>query len=121
MRATPPDWAERYFVPAGANRVRVRDDVKAWVTFGQHNLTDEAAGQLVPRTDVVFCRNVMIYFDQAARRRVLRVIRDRLCPGGYLLLGHAENLLSLGADFELVHLKGDLVYRRPDLPHGEAR
>ncbi|WP_199732790.1 MULTISPECIES: protein-glutamate O-methyltransferase CheR [Corallococcus] len=121
LRATPPDLLERFFVPAGVNRVRVRDDVRAWVSFGHHNLADEATSQLVPRTDVVFCRNVMIYFDQAMRRRVLGVIRDRLCPGGYLLLGHAENLLSLGADFELVHLKGDLVYRRPELPNGEGR
>jgi chemotaxis protein methyltransferase CheR len=116
LRATSADLLERFFVPAGNNRVRVRDEVRSWVSFGHHNLLDETGSQLVPRMDVVFCRNVMIYFDQAARRRVLRIVRDRLVPGGYLLLGHSENLLNLGADFELVHLRGDLVYRRPELP-----
>ncbi|RJS15236.1 protein-glutamate O-methyltransferase CheR [Corallococcus sp. H22C18031201] len=121
LRATAPELLERYFVPLPGNRVRVRDDVRAWVSFGHQNLLDEASSQLVARMDVVFCRNVMIYFDQSARRRVLRIIRDRLNPGGYLLLGHSENLLNLGADFELVHLRGDLVYRKPELPGGEGR
>ena len=124
LRATSADLLERFFVPVGNNRVRVRDEVRTWVSFGHHNLLDETGSQLVPRMDVVFCRNVMIYFDQAARRRVLRIVRDRLVPGGYLLLGHSENLLNLGADFELVHLRGDLVYRRPELPGpagGESR
>ncbi|MBJ6765126.1 protein-glutamate O-methyltransferase CheR [Myxococcaceae bacterium JPH2] len=121
LRATAPEMLERYFVPLPGNRVRVRDDVRAWVSFGHQNLLDEASSHLVARMDVVFCRNVMIYFDQSARRRVLRIIRDRLNPGGYLLLGHSENLLNLGADFELVHLRGDLVYRKPELPGGEVR
>jgi chemotaxis protein methyltransferase CheR len=115
LRATSPELLERFFVPLGSNKVRVRDEVRAWVSFGHQNLLDEAGSQLVPRMDVVFCRNVMIYFDQPARRRVLKNIRDRLVPGGFLLLGHSENLLNLGADFELVHLRGDLVYRRPEL------
>ncbi|NVJ26991.1 protein-glutamate O-methyltransferase CheR [Myxococcus sp. AM011] len=121
LRATSADLLERFFVPAGKAKVRVRDDVRAMVSFGHHNLLDEAGSQLVMKMDAVFCRNVMIYFDQSARRRVLRILRDRLVPGGYLLLGHSENLLNLGADFELVHLRGDLVYRRPELTGGEAR
>jgi chemotaxis protein methyltransferase CheR len=124
LRATSPEQLERFFVPAANNKVRVRDEVRAWVSFGHQNLLDEAGSQLVPRMDVVFCRNVMIYFDLPARRRVLKIIRDRLVPGGFLLLGHSENLLNLGADFELVHLRGDLVYRRPELPGvggGEGR
>jgi len=121
LRATSADLLERFFVPAGNAKVRVRDDVRSMVSFGHHNLLDEAGSQLVMKMDAVFCRNVMIYFDQSARRRVLRILRDRLVPGGYLLLGHSENLLNLGADFELVHLRGDLVYRRPELAGGEAR
>jgi chemotaxis protein methyltransferase CheR len=70
--------------------------------------------------DAVFCRNVMIYFDTPARQRVLRLIYDKLVPGGYLLLGHSENLINLSADFELVHLRGDLVYRKPDPTGGNG-
>jgi chemotaxis protein methyltransferase CheR len=114
LRATSPERIARYFAQVGPNRVRVRDDVRAWVTFGHHNLQDAETHLLVPRMDAVFCRNVLIYFDAPARQRVLRLIYDRLVPGGYLLLGHSENLINLSADFELVHLRGDLVYRKPE-------
>lgn len=115
LRVTPPEMVSRFFVQIGSNKVRVQDDVRAWVSFGQLNLLDTEACQLVPRMDAVFCRNVMIYFDLPARRRVLQSFSERLVPGGYLLLGHSENLLNLGADFELVHLRGDMVYRKPEL------
>jgi chemotaxis protein methyltransferase CheR len=113
MRATPPEALRRYFEPAGA-RHRVRPEVRAHVSFGHLNLLDAEMAQLVPRSDVVFCRNVFIYFDDPARKRVLKVFYDKLFEGGYLLLGHSESLITLSADFELVHLKNDLVYRRPE-------
>ena len=115
LRATSPQLVSRFFISMGASKVRVKDDVRAWVTFSQLNLLDNEACQHVPKMDAVFCRNVMIYFDIPARRRVLQVFHDRLVPGGYLMLGHSENLLNLGADFELVHLQGDLAYRKPPL------
>jgi chemotaxis protein methyltransferase CheR len=117
MRAIPPEALQRFFVPVGS-RFRVREDVRAWVSFGQLNLLEPGAAQLLPPVDVVLCRNVMIYFDPAARKQVLRVFHDKLTPGGYLLLGHSENLLNLSADFELVHLRTDLVYRRPEAASG---
>jgi chemotaxis protein methyltransferase CheR len=55
----------------------------------------------------------MIYFDEAARKIVLRNLFKRLRPGGYLLLGHSESLLNVSTEFEIVSLKNDLVYRRP--------
>lgn len=116
LRTTPPEMVQRFFVPLAGNKVQVRDEVRSWVSFGHLNLLDEESYQLVPRMDVIFCRNVMIYFDLPARRRLLRIFNERLVPGGYLMLGHSENLLNLGADFELVHLSGDLAYRRPMLP-----
>jgi chemotaxis protein methyltransferase CheR len=112
LRATPQTYVDRYFEPVG-NRVRVREEVRALVSFGHLNLVDPGLSLLVPRADVVFCRNVLIYFDLAARKRVLRLLYEKLHEGGYLLLGHAENLIHLSADFELVHLEHDLVYRRP--------
>src|SRR5689334_507548 len=113
LRAAPPDQVARYLEPAGA-RMRVRRDIRAMVSFGQLNLLDAETAELVPRVDVIFCRNVMIYFDVTARRRVLKIFYDRLVDGGYLLVGHSESLINLSADFELVHLRHDLVYRRPD-------
>jgi chemotaxis protein methyltransferase CheR len=62
---------------------------------------------------VILCRNVLLYFDPAARRRVLRHLHACLAEGGWLLLGHAESLLQLSADFELVRLERELVFRKP--------
>jgi chemotaxis protein methyltransferase CheR len=71
---------------------------------------------LLGRVDVVFCRNMLIYFDAQSRRKVIDLFHERLFPGGVLLLGHSESLLNVTTAFELLHLKGDLVYRKPDSP-----
>ncbi|BDG05890.1 CheR family methyltransferase [Anaeromyxobacter oryzae] len=110
----------RWFQLRGGKWV-VDDAVRRSVRFHRENLLDPGALATVPGVDVVFCRNVMIYFDLAARRRVLRRFHERLRPGGWLLLGHSESLLNVTADFEIVHLESDLVYRRPaTLPAGEG-
>jgi chemotaxis protein methyltransferase CheR len=54
-----------------------------------------------------------MYFDVAARRRVVATFHRKLVKGGYLLLGHSESLLNLTTAFELVHLRRDMVYRKP--------
>ncbi|HUL59680.1 MAG TPA: protein-glutamate O-methyltransferase CheR [Anaeromyxobacteraceae bacterium] len=87
--------------------------IRASVRLFQANLLDEGALAAVGRLDVVFCRNVMIYFDLEARRRVLRRFHERMRDGAWLLLGHSESLLNVTADFEIVHLRHDLVYRKP--------
>jgi chemotaxis protein methyltransferase CheR len=70
--------------------------------------------------DVILCRNVLMYFETSTRRRVVASFADRLQPGGYLLLGHAESLIQLSSVFELRHLRGDMVYRKP-LPGSELQ
>lgn len=112
LRATTPEQKAQFFEPLDAGRVRVLDTYREPVRFGQLNLLDTTAASLLPRFDVIFCRNVLIYFDQATRRRVVELFYERLAQGGYLLLGHSENLLQLSTRFELVQLEGDLVYRR---------
>ncbi|MFN7132192.1 MAG: CheR family methyltransferase [Myxococcales bacterium] len=112
FRQTPPEMLQRYFVNEGG-RYAVADTLRGMVTFGHVNLLDESMFNVVGRMDVIFCRNVMIYFDLAARRRVLKHLHARLNEGGYLLLGHSESLINVTADFELVHLKNDLIYRKP--------
>ena len=87
--------------------------VRRLVRFTAANLLDDRGLASVGRVDVVFCRNVMIYFDLSARKQALRRLHEQLRPGGWLLLGHSESLINVSADFELVHLTDDLVYRRP--------
>jgi chemotaxis protein methyltransferase CheR len=77
------------------------------------NLLDDERARMVGRVDAIFCRNVLIYLDTHARKRVIDVFLDRLYPGGVLLLGHSESLLNVSTAFELLHLKEDLLYRKP--------
>jgi chemotaxis protein methyltransferase CheR len=103
---------EKYFVEQLAGS-QVVDPVRRLCHFGQLNLLERHAAASVGRVDVIFCRNVLIYFDPASRKRVIDMLYERLVPGGYLLLGHSESLLNVSNAFELVHLKEDLVYRKP--------
>ena len=112
FRQTPPELRRRYFVerPDG---VHVSDELRALCNFGQLNLVNPERAAVLGRLPVIFCRNVPIYFDNAARRRVIEMFYERLLPGGFLLLGHSESLLNVSTAFELVHLTEDLVYRKP--------
>lgn len=118
FRVTPDALRRRYFDerPDGAYLV---DEVRRLCHFGQLNLLDAEWARTVGRVDAVFCRNVLIYFDERSKRRVIDMLYERLVPGGYLLLGHSESLLHVSTAFELVHLKEDLVYRKP-LPSGRG-
>ena len=107
----------RYFDDTAEGR-SVRPEVRAMCHFGHLNLLEHGRTAIVGAVDVIFCRNVLIYFDPESRAQVVRTFFDRLVPGGYLLLGHSESLLRTTTDFELVHLRTDMVYRRPI--HSEA-
>jgi chemotaxis protein methyltransferase CheR len=122
FRTTTPEAKEKWFTPApgreepsdsGHVLYAVAPQVRALCHFGQLNLLDEERTHLVGRCDVIFCRNVVIYFDAPARRNVIDMFYERLVPDGVLLLGHAESLLNVSTAFELLHLKEDLVYRKP--------
>jgi chemotaxis protein methyltransferase CheR len=112
FRAVPPGFIETYFRQTGEG-AQVVEEIRRLCHFGQLNLLDAARVPFVGRVDVVFCRNVLIYFDADSRRRVIEAFYERLLPGGYLLLGHSESLLNVTTAFELVHLSDDLVYRKP--------
>ncbi len=117
FRTTSEESKRAWFQRAGGTgeSFGVAPEVRALCHFGQMNLLDEERTHLVGRCDVIFCRNVLIYFDGASRKRVIEMFHDRLVAGGVLLLGHAESLLNVSTAFELLHLSEDLVYRKPML------
>jgi chemotaxis protein methyltransferase CheR len=90
------------------------DQVRRMVTFRQLNLADSFAE--LPRFDIVFLRNVLIYFDAATRTDVLRRVRAAMAPDGYLVLGGAETILGLDDGFQRVRVGPATAYR----PHGAA-
>lgn len=110
---TPEADAIRPWFRQEGSRWHVTDAIRRLASFGHLNLLDDASAGLVGTVDAIFCRNVMIYFDLLARKRVVGTFHQKLRDGGFLLLGHSESLLRVTADFELVHLRNDLVYRKP--------
>jgi len=112
FRATDPALRERYFTKEADNSWKISDDIRNRISFGRLNLYDEPRVSLLGHLDVVFCRNVIIYFDDASKKVVVANFYNRLVEGGYLLLGHSESLISLSTQFKLRHLKNDMVYQK---------
>jgi chemotaxis protein methyltransferase CheR len=112
FREADESTRQRYFTQKDG-LTRISDSIKRHVDFVHMNLLDLSKVALLGEMDVILCRNVIIYFDLETKKRVLKTFRDKLRPGGYLLLGHSESLNNVTADFELKHLSRDLVYRRP--------
>lgn len=112
FRATEDSQRDRYFEKQGRT-YRLRDTIRNRVTFGHLNLMDGGGLALIGQVDLIFCRNVMIYFDPDSRRRLIDTFHKKLRPGGILMLGHSESLINESTAFELLPLKHDIVYRKP--------
>ena len=112
FRTTEPYYIKKYFTEEDG-AFQIKDDVKKHVNFSYLNLLDPFKTRFLGNMDVIFCRNVLIYFDNASRKRVIENFYNRLVDGGYLLLGHAESLINISTAFHLKHLKNDMVYQRP--------
>lgn len=120
FRTTSDAVRDRHFEAAGPGQWRVAPEIRKMCSFVLLNLMDTRRfPTLTPtgaRFDAIFCRNVLMYLSGQARHRIVEGFYDALAPGGFLLLGHSESLLSVTTRFDLVHLSSDLVYRRPDAP-----
>jgi chemotaxis protein methyltransferase CheR len=104
---------DEYFVRDG-NTFALRDEIKKHVSFEFGNLTQTPMPLTGPQ-DVVFCKNVAIYFRAAATSKLMAGLRDTLAPGGYLLLGHAESLWQISDGFTLVEYERAFCYRKDDV------
>jgi chemotaxis protein methyltransferase CheR len=98
----------RYFDKIG-NRYAIKKALKELVHFDFHNLKTEYLPQ---RNDVIFCRNVMMYFDEAEQKRLIEKFYRCLNADGYLFVGHAESLLGLTEKFQMVHRNSGTAYQR---------
>ncbi len=112
VRLPDPSWLQRYFRRGFGEReglYRVKPELRHRVQTVAINLFQDAY-PLAAGQDVIFCRNVMIYFEEASRQTLVERLFDQLAPGGYLFVGHAESLLGLRHRFRQVK---PAVYERP--------
>jgi chemotaxis protein methyltransferase CheR len=111
MEAVDFAYRLRYFDKLG-DKYAVKKAVKELVRFDFHNLKTEFLPQ---RNDVIFCRNVMIYFDEPEQKRLVDKFYRCLNPEGYLFLGHAESLFGISEKFRMVHRENGTAYQRVEV------
>jgi chemotaxis protein methyltransferase CheR len=111
FRAVGEDVKRRYFSSADEG-LGLNQEIRGMVNFGRINLLDEGRIGLMPKFEIIFCRNVLIYLSPEAKKRVVETFHRKLYPGGYLLLGHSESLMNITSLFSLKHLARDLVYQK---------
>ncbi|MET0443120.1 MAG: protein-glutamate O-methyltransferase CheR [Pseudorhodoplanes sp.] len=115
MRLTPPLIA-RYFTQLDDERWQIIDDLRQSVLLSRVNLIDPRETRSQGKFDVIFCRNVLIYFDDESRRIAAENLYDNLLPGGYICLGHTESMSRISPLFEVCRYADAIVYRRPPEP-----
>jgi chemotaxis protein methyltransferase CheR len=109
----PPGMIERYFEPPHEGQRRLIQDLRESVKFTSVNLVDRGSVAAQGRFDIVFCRNVLIYFDDASRLLAANNLYDALNPGGYICLGHTESMNRISKQFSLRRFEDAIVYQRP--------
>jgi chemotaxis protein methyltransferase CheR len=110
---------EKYFERAAPEHWRMIEDLRSSVLFAPVNVVEPVEMRGFGRFDVIFCRNMLIYFDEASRRIAAENLYEALLPGGYLCLGHAESMSRISSLFEVCRFADAIVYRRPpEVLHG---
>jgi len=92
--------------------VKLKPEIRRPIRFGQLNLMED--WRMEQPLDVIFCRNVIIYFDDAMKKKVIGAFYDNLLPGGYLVLGHSESIHKLSRAFRPVIKPGGIMYRKEE-------
>ena len=109
-----PEQLARYFEPMRGGGYRLRDDLRGTVDFAKVNLLATPPRFRAQDIDVVFCRNLLIYFDQQAQRHAVENIAEALRPGGFVLLGHSESMSRISSLFAVRRLTNCIVYQKPE-------
>ena len=110
LQNLPPSWKNNYFTPSSHPGMwQVKDSLRSNVIFKTFNLMDPIRFRI--KFDVIFCRNVMIYFNQATKEALTERFYQATNPGGYLLIGHSESLNRMSTSYSYVM---PAIYRRKE-------
>jgi len=113
LRSTSDAMRRKYFKDVGDKKLQANDLLKTQIRFDRINLRDDSKMLFQKGMDVIFCCNVLIYFDLASKRRVVQHFYSNLLPGGYFFMGSAESLFQVDDSFRLVHFPGTTAYWKP--------
>lgn len=111
IRNTPPVYLKKYFQKVDNNYV-IDPKIKNMVSFKIMNLYDESAIRMLNKSDIIFCANVLIYFDQESKIKVVNSLYNNLNPEGYLFIGYSETLHGISKAFRLVSFSKTIGYKK---------
>jgi chemotaxis protein methyltransferase CheR len=113
------DLITRYFTRLDDGRYRILPDLSDTIQFTRANIVDSAQTGVHRNFDVIFCRNILMYFDDTSRRLAAENLYESLLPGGFMCLGHTESMSRITSLFDVCRFSDAIVYRRPlGDPHG---
>jgi chemotaxis protein methyltransferase CheR len=113
------DVIHRYFEQLEGDQVRIDPGLRDSVQFTRTNLVDVQEMARHRNFDIIFCRNVLIYFDDVSRRIAAENLYDCLRPGGYICLGHSETMSRISPLFSVCRFSDAIVYQRPEAQKNE--
>jgi chemotaxis protein methyltransferase CheR len=111
-----PDLVDRYFEKVSDERWQAAQELRESVAFSPVNLIEGAETRALGVFDVIFCRNVLIYFNDESRRVAAENLFECLKPGGFLCLGHTESMSRISPLFEVRRYADAIVYQKPGEP-----
>jgi chemotaxis protein methyltransferase CheR len=109
----PPAYLKKYFTAHGDQEWRISRDIVDAVEFSHVNLAEASDTRRFRDIDVIFCRNLLIYFDDLSRRVAAEALYDALSPGGFMCLGHSESMSRMSSLYTVRRFPDAMVYQKP--------
>ena len=113
FRMTDPGYVKKFFSPNSGN-FKAKYNIKRMTSFVNGNITASLTWESIKNLDIIFCRNVLIYFSEEKLKIVMNNFYNALREGGYLLLGHSETLTGLFDEFEPKRFPETLIYKKKE-------
>lgn len=112
LQHVPAGWRKKYFTEV-EDEFQICDDLRRSVEFTRVNLADPDETRAYRGFDVVFCRNLLIYFDDISRKTAGETLFDALSPGGFICLGHSESMSRISSLYKIRRFPDAIVYQKP--------
>ncbi|MDQ7016484.1 MAG: protein-glutamate O-methyltransferase CheR [Gammaproteobacteria bacterium] len=113
VKQLPKALLKRHFKPLSGDRFQIDRELRESIQFTQANLNDATQMRRYRNFDLIFCRNLLIYFDDASRRQAAELFYDALNPGGFIFLGHSESMSRISSLFSVRKFSKALAYQKP--------
>jgi len=112
VRNVTPKHLNKYFMKTESGKYAVKAEIKKMVRLSNINLADDATLRMYRGMDIIFCRNVLIYFDEVSKKKVIANLYNSLVSGGYLFIGHSESLFNITRAFKIIDVNSVLIYQK---------